>query len=159
MAEIEDDREGFFARGRVPGRFYVSKRFPKESTAGLGQRFAYEVADTETEEIKFESEDGWEVALRETPTRQQLKAVFFESTRGVSMIAFQRFNSNGDPIDSKRTLVLDRDAVARLRSFLTKIEAAELHGQDAVRFSQAAVEQLLENAGLPREVYEIESMT
>lgn len=149
MPEFEDDEEGAWAAGRVPDRFYVSKRFPKGSSEALGQRFAYEVTDRVTSEVVFSSEDGWEVVLGETPTRQQLKALFWESNRGVGHLAFQRFNVNGKPIHNKKTLLLGRQELNGLMGFLGKIEAVELHGVDGARFSPEAARQLLEGFDLP----------
>ncbi len=149
MGRVEDEREGEHARRRVPGRFYISKRFPKDHPDQPERRFSYEVADTETGDLIFESDDGWELILRETPSRQQLKAVFFESSRDVSQLAFQRFTSAGKPIDDKKTLLLGAREVARLKAFLAKIEVAELEGAEAVRFSEAGIRQLMEGVGIP----------
>lgn len=153
MPVFEDDSEGFHASRRVPGRFYVSRRFPPDETDDQSvMRFAYEVRDVEADEILFESSEGWEITLRTTPTRQQLKAIFFEQSRGVHQLAFQRFGRNGNPIDGKKTLLLEQEEVHRLRSFLKKIDAAELHGADAVRFSESAITQLLRGVGIPTDV-------
>jgi hypothetical protein len=149
MARFEDEREGEFAAGRVPGRFYVSRRFGGE---GPVQRFAYEVRDGTSDEVLFESEDGWELVLNETATRQQLKAIFFESTRGVAQLAFQKFNRSGKPIHNHKKLLLSMQEVHDLQRFLDKIRVADLHGEEGVRFSEGGIQQLLEGVQLPADV-------
>lgn len=152
MPQFEDEREGRWAAARMPDRFYVSKRFPKGSSPTAGHRFAYEVVDRTSSEVIFSSDNGWEVVLGETPTRQQLKALFWESNRGVTQLAFQRFNVDGKPIHNKKTLLLGPQEIGELLSFLRKIEAAELHGVDKARFSPEAARQLLEGFDLPVDV-------
>lgn len=153
MPRFEDNNEGSWAAGRVPGRFYVSKRFTGQDSDVFAERFAYEVVDRATGEVTFESDEGWEVVLKETPaTRQQLKAIFFETSRGVTHIAFQRFAVTGRPINDKKTLLLGQDEVEELLAFLRKIELAELHGADGVRFSTETARQLMGGVGIPQEL-------
>src|SRR5689334_3549870 len=128
---FEDSSDGTYAVGRVPGRFQVSRRFKKEYPTEPDRRYAYEVFDSE-DDIVFSSEDGWETVLRETSTRQQLKAIFFETNRHVSSLAFQRFNANGKPIQNRQTLLLNGNEVRVLRDFLTRIELVDLVGEEGV---------------------------
>lgn len=147
MAHVEDSRDAGYAANRVPGRFYVSKRFPPEPGVGH-RRFAYEVFDSEGD-AAFYSENCWECVLRETPSRQQLKAIFFESPRGVQTLALQRFTRNGSAVKDRKTVHLTAEEVATLRDFLVKIETATLTGEEGVRFSKEAAAQLLEGKALP----------
>ena len=147
VARFEDTDDGFHAANRVPGRFQVSKRFAKAQPDSPDQRFAYEVFDGNGE-ITFESDTGWVCTLRETDSRQQLKAVFFEDGRGISSLAFQRFLKDGRPMADAKTLLLEGDQIHRLRDFLAKIETVELDGEFGVRFSAEASEQLLEGRRL-----------
>lgn len=77
MPNFEDANDGTYAGLRAPAKFQVSRRFSKEDPSEPDRRYAYQVFDS-NDEVIFESEDGWETILRETSTRQQLKAVFFE---------------------------------------------------------------------------------
>ena len=85
------------SRKRVPGRFYVSKRFPYGSglglTDGAASRFAYQVFDSKGT-VAFEGQ-GFECILRETATRQQIKALFFEDMRRIEYLVLQRFIIEG----------------------------------------------------------------
>lgn len=78
MTEITDDRDGEFAMARVPGRTYVCRCFayagfgPGDPLDGVAARFGYTVLD-QTGDAEFSSDGGWELVLRDTPTRQQLK--------------------------------------------------------------------------------------
>jgi hypothetical protein len=101
------------------------------------------------DEVIFSSESGWECTLIETPTRQQLKAVFFEDSRGVTHLAFQRFLRDGRPMKDKKTLHLSQREVQVLKDFLSKIEVVELVGDSGVRFTAEAAQQLLEGQSLP----------
>lgn len=100
----------------------------------------------------FASEDGWELQLRSTPSRQQLKAVFFEASRAVPYLAFQRFTAHGKPVADKKTLILNQEEIAILRDFLTKIESVDLLDRDGVRISAEAGRQLLEGRRLPADL-------
>jgi hypothetical protein len=148
---FEDSDDGIYALGRMPGRFQVSRRFKKGDPAEPDRRYAYEVFDSE-DDVVFSSEDGWETVLRDTPTRQQLKAIFFETGRHVSSLAFQRFNSSGKPIQSRQTLLLTGNEVKVLRDFLTRIELADLVGEEGVKISADAARELLAGHELPHEL-------
>lgn len=76
MPSFEDADDGAYTASRVPGRFRVSKQFQTSDPSEPSRRFAYEVYDTDGEVI-FDSEHGWEVTLRSTPSRQQMKAGAF----------------------------------------------------------------------------------
>ena len=99
MPHLEDDRDGEYAKGRQLRRFYVSRRFQREGPDGVPSgefsRFAYQVFDADSD-VVFASDNGWEILLRETPTRQQLKALFFEDDRRIETLAFQRFDAQGE---------------------------------------------------------------
>ncbi len=151
MPSLEDADDRSYAALRTPGRFQVSKRFKKTDPAEPSKRYAYEVYDTRGD-VSFDSEDGWEVALRTTTSRQQLKAVFFEVGRGVPYLAFQRFTPTGKPINDKKTLVLNHEEIAILRDFLARIELVDLVGTDGVRISAEAGRQLLEGRRLPADL-------
>jgi len=149
MPRLEDDRERAFAVARVPGRFYVSRRFPQggadtDIVDPRICRFAYQVID-ENGEITFESENGWEVILRETATRQQLKALFFEDDRSVQYMSFQRFNAAGERLN-RESFVLSGPEVRSLGSFLALIRSQALdlaENDEGVRVLPAGVDALL----------------
>jgi Domain of unknown function (DUF4263) len=149
MPNLEDDQDGAFALRRVPGRFYVSRRFPQGGEdSGIVDpkicRFAYQVVD-EHGEVVFESEQGWEVILRDTPTRQQLKALFFEDDRSVQYMSFQRFNSVGERL-RRESFILSGREVEVLASFLGLIrsESLDLAERDGgIRLLPEGVDALL----------------
>jgi Domain of unknown function (DUF4263) len=134
MAHLEDDRDGHWAMRRVPGRFYVSQRFshrlPDGSESDRVCRFAYQVFDASGEVI-FENQNGWEVVLRETPSRQQLKALFFQDDRGIERIAFQRFDRAGKRI-VRESFRLEGPEVQELGAFLGLIQSNALDLAEAV---------------------------
>lgn len=149
MPRLDDDRDGAFAFARVPGRFYVSRRFPQggadtEIVDPRICRFAYQVID-ENGEVVFESEDGWEIVLRETPTRQQLKALFFEDDRSVQYMSFQRFNASGERMN-RESFALSGSEVGSLASFLGLIRSQALQlaeSDEGIRLLPAGVDALL----------------
>jgi hypothetical protein len=149
MPRLEDDRDGAFAIARVPGRFYVSRRFPQggidtEIVDPRFCRFAYQVID-QNGEVVFESDSGWEIVLRGTPTRQQLKALFFEDDRSVQYMSFQRFNAAGNRLN-RESFLLSGPEVGALTSFLGLIRSQALdlaESDDGVRLLPAGIDALL----------------
>ena len=140
-----------YARGRRPGYFYVSKRFPE---AGTGDnpatasmcRFAYEVFDSDGE-LQFQSDNGWELVLRTTPRRQQVKALFFEDTRHVRQLTIQRFNARGEPMGTE-IANFSGPEVRDLAAFLALINSSVLdlaEQTSGLRLLPEGVESLLVN--------------
>lgn len=130
MAGIDDDRDEAFARKRIPGRFYISRSFPyagvegRDPLKGKGSRFSYTVMDNQGEAI-FASDSGWDLVVRETPTRQQLKAIFFEDTRATPMLTFQRFDVGGKHVH-RESFTLREDEIDQLETFLAVIRSPGL---------------------------------
>lgn len=145
-----DDREGQFAKGRMPDRFYISKRFPLPDTGryeGLASRLAWQVNDASEDLVGLDG-DGFEVVLRETPTRQQLRVLFLEESRVLQRITFQRFATNGSRID-RETFTLKGDEIGRLLLFFQLIGERGLpldSSSEGHRLSTTAVLQLLRDA-------------
>ena len=157
MAEFQDNRDAEFALGRVPGRFQVSSQFmPSEGSVTEPQisRFAYQVFDS-NEEVAFESDSGWEIILRETPTRQQLKALFFEDTRQIQRLAFQRFKHDGTRL-RRESFLLSGGEVASLMSFLALIRSSALdlaEHPDGIRLLPDNIDALLSDESSRVEVF------
>lgn len=148
VPHLEDDKDSYWATRRVPGRFYVSKRFPHVAADGTPSericRFAYQVFDAEGD-VAFEGTDGWELVLRETPTRQQLKALFFQDDRGIERLAFQRFDSKGNRI-VRESFRLEANEVQELSSFLALIRSNALdfaETDEGVRLLPSGIDALL----------------
>jgi hypothetical protein len=150
--------------GRQPGRFYTSSRFPLGGAAQAAEappgtempmcRFAYQVVDG-SGEILFEKDQGWEVVIRETPSRQQLKALFFEDTREIKNLTFQRFNTNGIRLD-KESFTLLGDEVDILRTFLSLIASQSLdlpQSSEGTRLLPAEIEAVLADGDAQAELY------
>ena len=127
MARFEDEQEAQFATSRSPEQIRISKRFrfqaPDQSSEFEGQaaRFAYKVFDT-SDDIVAENDNGLELVLRETPTRQQLKVLFFEDSRQIPRVLFQRFNAEGNQIKRER-FVLSASEIRDLLLFLSVIRS------------------------------------
>lgn len=158
MSDDRDAVDGWHAVRRVPGRFYVSSRFPPKGIVPHGDRFArfaYQVFDAQ-EEVSFEDRNGWELSIRETATRQQLKALFFESSRQVEYLSFQRFNSDGKPI-RRESFVLAAEQVRQLADFLSLIRSAALDiatEDGGARLLPEGIDALLSDESARMEVFE-----
>lgn len=146
-----EKEDGTYALGRQPRRFYISRRFSDESDeeALRPMRFAYQVFDAD-EQVVAESEDGWEVLLRETATvRQQLKALFFEDDRGIPRIWFQRFSRDGRPV-KRESFSLHGAEVEELMALLYLVKrggnALLSENKDGLRLSTEAMRELLEDS-------------
>ena len=160
MPNVEDDPDGPHALNRLPRRFYVSRRF-EDRDAGIGEvprmcRFAYQVSD-DNGELLFESDNGWEIVLRQTPVaRQQLKALFFEDDRSVKFVAFQRFNADGQRMSRESFTLWGEDADS-LMSFVGLIQASslDLNATDGgIRLLPEGVDALLTDDQARKEVFE-----
>ena len=161
MPHLEDDRDGQFALRRVPGRFYLSSSFPSGGADNPGTeedsrmcRYAYQVVDEEGE-IVFQSDKAWEVVLRETPTRQQLKALFFEDDRAVQYLSFQRFNAKGEKL-KQESFVLSGLEARTLGTFLSLINSQSLdlaEEGEGLRLLPGGIEAVLADVATRTELY------
>jgi hypothetical protein len=160
---MTDDQDAEYAAGRVPGRFYLSKRFPYASPTGdqesgdavadqvdgsrVGQatHFAYEVMQGD-DQIAFSRENGVEVVLRETPKqRRQLKALFFEDDRHIERIVFQRFAADGRPLGPTNVFTLTGQEISHLKNFLGLVETVPIPDSAGVRLDPSLVGQFLKS--------------
>ena len=163
MAEEDETAEEIYARNRIPDRFYVSRRFALGSTIEESKtsddqarfcRFAYSVVDAEGE-IVFDNADGWEVVLRQTPSRQQIKALFFEDSRSIDHLVFQRFSSAGNPMRGSQ-FALRADEVRFLKTFLSLVESQALDladGAEGLILLPDGVDQILSSEANRREIF------
>lgn len=152
----DDDRDGYFASKRVPGRFYVSRRLPHDESAiqPAHRRFAYQVFDSDGS-IEFESENGWDLALRETRSRQQLRALFFEDDRRIEHLSFQRFSPLGEKVQ-RECFVLQAEEVGELANFLALVFSRDVQlpaPDEGMRLTPAVVGRLLRDEGVREDVY------
>jgi Domain of unknown function (DUF4263) len=159
MSRLTNPQEEVYARLRVPGYFYVSQRFPEggashPSGSGRTCRFAYQVVDS-TGEVQFESDKGWELVLRETPSRQQIKALFFEDTRHVQHLAIQRFSGKGAPLGGQ-VATFEAHEVSELASFLALVRSSVLdlaEHKDGIRLLPGGIEELLADESSQRALF------
>jgi hypothetical protein len=163
VPQNEDDKEAVHAKGRRPGYFYTSKRFPQGGTPPEGTeidpdlpfcRFAYQVID-ETGDVLFQRDQGWDAVLRQTPSRQQLKAVFFEDTREIENLTLQRFNAAGNRI-GKESFTLTGSEVATLAKFLELIGSPSLDldkSKTGRRLLPAEIEEILADEDMRAAIY------
>jgi len=82
-----------------------------------------------SDNVVAENDNGLELVLRETPTRQQLKVLFFEDSRKIPRVLFQRFNAEGQQIQREK-FVLSGDEIRDLMLFLSVIRSPSLLLED-----------------------------
>ncbi|MDX8521148.1 Shedu immune nuclease family protein [Mesorhizobium dulcispinae] len=81
-----------------------------------------------------------EIILRETPAgRFQIKATFFETSRGIQTLTIQKFTKNG----GKEYFTFLPGEVTRLLKFLTDIKRINFPDEGKVNIADADLEQLL----------------
>jgi hypothetical protein len=160
MADVfGEDQESASARGRSSRRFYYSRRFKFVGTydaAGevrLGQptRFAYQVIDPD-ECVRLEDDAGQMVIIRETPARQQIKALFFQIDRHVHQLLLQRFNRHGRPLQD--VFSLRGEEITTLRNFLSLIELVDLSQDEGSRLDQRTVREALGAPGAAKALFD-----
>jgi len=140
--------DGWHAVRRQPEHFYISRPFPHRDEDGREDsevaRFAWQVFDA-TEDILGTGGDGFEIALRETPTRQQLKALFIEDSRRLQRLWFQRFSADGKVIN-RESFTLAGEEIGRLILLLQLITDRRLpldSTDEGFRLSMAMVLEVL----------------
>lgn len=152
---MEERDEADAALGRVPGRFYMSRRFSCQHCAEGDtdphhhQRFAYQVFD-EGGETVFASDRGWDWVVRETATRQQLRATLYEDSRQISMLSFQRFSKDGRSRNNER-FNLAGPEIVELRAFLQLIDQVKI-STDAVNGMRLSPEEISGILAQPEDV-------
>jgi hypothetical protein len=87
--------------------------------------------------------DGKQVSLRITEgSRQEIKAKFYEDTRGVSTLTIQRYTiESGNPHNTYFTFV--NDEIAVLYNFLRNIQFLPLKDEQSARLDAKFVESLV----------------
>ncbi|MCY0148194.1 DUF4263 domain-containing protein [Hoeflea sp. G2-23] len=81
-----------------------------------------------------------EIVLRETPAgRFQIKATFFEASRGIQTLTIQKFTKTG----AKEYFTFRPNEITRLLKFLTDIKRINFPDEGKINISDADLEQLL----------------
>jgi hypothetical protein len=159
MNEPYADDDSYYAAMRAPDRFSYSKPFrlvreyedgPAREVGQVG-RYGYQVVDP-ADHVIVSRGNGNEIILRETATRQQVKAMFLQDDRTIRRLILQRFNSSGKAL--RDSFSLSGDEVDLLRDFLRLIETAPLADQDGSRLDANTVRKLLSNPEVAQEIYE-----
>lgn len=156
---MSEEDDGFYARGRVPGRFYVSRQLPHhpfslDPGSEPTRRFAYQVFD-ESGQVAFENENAWDLRIRETGTRQQLRARFFEDTRRIEHLTFQRFDAQGRRLN-RECFTLSDGEVEELASFLALVVSRHVplpKPHEGMRLTSQIVGQMLGDESVRLDVY------
>lgn len=159
MSEEPLDKGETYARGRLPEYFYVSSHFPHADDEDLPNprmmRFASQVFDSNGEVI-CTTQDNWRVVLRETKSRQQIQALYFEDSRRIASLAFQRFSSSGKRMN-RESFTLYGDEVLDLAAFLSMVMSPDVkfdHGEQRKRLSRSVVAKMLQDQATKRELLE-----
>lgn len=159
MNEPYADDDSYYAAMRAPDRFSYSKPFrlareyedsPAREVGQVG-RYGYQVVDP-ADHVIVSRGNGNEIILRETATRQQIKAMFLQDDRTIRRLILQRFNASGKAL--RDSFSLSGDEVDLLRDFLRLIETAPLADQDGSRLDAGTMRKLLSNPEVAQEIYE-----
>jgi hypothetical protein len=141
----ETEEETTYAKGRLPGRTYISKSFliDRNASRDYGQpaRFVQKVFDTEGESrVVF---DGSEWLIAETPAgRYQVKLLVAREAGVVKELWIQRVPAAGSPDKVKVLANLRRDDAGRLIELLRNLDCIPVEGDHAVRVDDALVRDL-----------------
>lgn len=129
-----------FIAGKKPGRVYFSKEFPvKRQGEEHGARYASRVLEgaDRTSFVKIEKE----VVLRTTRTgRQQIKAFFLVSDRGIRTLTLQRFSTDPEQPHEEAHFALVGKEISQLLDLAVLVRTAQFEGQDKVRLEATDLE-------------------
>jgi len=146
---MTDDYEYF--RNKRPDRVYLSKslrqlELSKDADGNVQKlsrpfRIVSKIVES-TESHQF-IRDGREIVLRITDgERQEIKAKFYEDTRGVFTLTFQKYTmQSGTPHQAYFTFV--GTEITTLYNFLRNIEVLPLHSESSQRLDDKFVNELV----------------
>ena len=155
----QDDEEATYARGRLPGRTYVSRSFPlnrtNSSDDGAPARFIYKAfePDAETELALAGSE--WVVT--ETPAgRYQLKLLVAREPGNVKELWIQRIPVSGGGQVTNRVNLKQPEA-GRLIDLLKNIDSIPVEGDTGVRVDDELLQDIFSNPDSVALLYGLEA--
>lgn len=127
-----------------PDRTYIGRMFPKLDIDTLKSRRARILNQVFDQEEQHElTQVGEEIVLRITPGgREEVKAFFYEDTRKIWRIVFQRFNRK-DGTPQRISLSFDGTEIERLFNLLKLINYIDLESSEKVRLDDRIFNQWL----------------
>lgn len=134
--------EADYATGRIPGRTYFSRPFPRGKGEPKDRKFGYKVfREDDRSEYAFVRN---EVVLRVTRTgRQQVKILFQTTNRRIHEVIIQRFRAaDGRPIGGS-ILTLQGDEIQQIVDFIRLIQSGRLGGDNRIRIEADEVDDFV----------------
>lgn len=155
----QDDEEATYARGRLPGRTYVSRSFPlnrtNSSDDGTPARFIYKVFEPDAEtELAL---GGSEWVVTETPAgRYQLKLLVAREPGNVKELWIQRIPVSGGGQVTTRVNLKQPEA-GRLIDLLKNIDSIPVEGDTGVRVDDELLQDIFSNPDSVALLYGLEA--
>jgi len=138
---MPEDHE--FFENKVPDRVYITRSFPSFSSEDDEQlRFISKVFD-EQELHEFINNKG-EIVLRVTPgERQEVRAMFYEDSREIKSLTFQRFTRRTNKPHKKTHFTFSGDSLEKIYKLLRIIKYLRLDQEEKVRLDDELLDGLL----------------
>lgn len=126
---------------KKPGKTYITKRLDKGEENPRKFRIASKVFDSEEHhEIAIENA---ETVIRITPGgKQEVKAIFYEDTRGVSTIIFQKFTTEtGKP--HRINFSFDSEEIRTILEFINNLKFVDLSSPNKLNVTDEELTEFL----------------
>ena len=135
---------------KVTGRIYVSKPFPQLTSLDetgnpanaqpINVRIMSKVIDSEEQFTHAVLKD--ELVLRKTSKgRQEIIAKFYEDTRGITVLTFQRYTSpSGKPHESSFSFI--GDEIAELYYFIENVNYIPIDNPMSISYADSTIENI-----------------
>ena len=138
---MPEDHE--FFENKHPDRIYITRSFPSFSSEDDEQlRFISKVFD-EQELHEFIDNKG-EIVLRVTPgERQEVRAMFYEDSREIKSLTFQRFTKRTNKPHKETHFTFSGDSLEKIYKLLRVIKYLRLEQEEKVRLDDELLDELL----------------
>jgi len=136
-----EDHEYF--ENKRPDRIYISRSFPSFSSED-DKRLRYISKVFDEQELHEFIDNKGEIVLRVTPgERQEVKAIFYEDSREVQSLTFQRFTRRTNKPHKKTHFTFSGNSLEKIYKLLRVIKYLPLEQEEKVRLDDELLDVLL----------------
>jgi len=128
-------------QNKKPEKTYISKSLSFRSQADRKIRIASKVLDS-PETHSFVLENGEHVIRVTEGGRQEIVAKFYEDTRGIFTLTFQRFTADGG-VPHKTHFSLQGEEIPKLLTFISNLQLVDLSSPQSINITDSELARML----------------